>query len=154
MKERTWYSLCSFKWSQFVESTFLYIDNVIDLVIWMTIVSIMYYIQAMWWCFTWTAYTSIFIMVTVMYLESIVGTVKETRFISTAPDIIECDVSGALSIAASRGSALSIPVPHAPTKNLCVIHVPFIITHGSPGSVVKHLYTTLSVRTTTDQLCI
>ena len=93
-------------------------------------------------------------MITVMNLKSIIGTVKETRFISTALNIIEGDVPRALSIAAPRGSALSIPVPHAPTKNLCVIHVPFIITHGSPGSVVKHLYTTLSVRATTDQLCI
>ena len=71
-------------------------------------------------------------MVAVMYLKSVVGTVKETRFISTALNIIEGDVSRAMSIAATRVSALSIPVPHAPTKNLCVIHVPFIITHGSP----------------------
>ena len=74
-----------------------------------------------------------------MYLKSVTGTVKQTWLVPTALNIIEGDVSGALSIAAPRGSALSIPVPHAPTKNLCVIHVPFIITHGSPGSVVKHL---------------
>ena len=105
-------------------------------------------------CFTWTANSSIFGMVTVMDLKSVTGAVKETRFISTALNIIEGDVSRALSIAAPRGSGLSIPVPHAPTKNLCVIHVPFIITHGSPGAVVKHFHTPLPVGTTTDQLCI
>ena len=104
--------------------------------------------------FTWTANSCIFRMITIMYLKSVVGTVKETRFISTALNITEGDVSRALSIAAPRGSGLSIPVPHAPTENLCVIHVPFIITHGSPSSVVKHLHTTLPVRATTDQLCI
>ena len=104
--------------------------------------------------YTWTTNPCVLRMIAVMYLKSIVGTVKETRFISTATDIVECDVSRALSIAAPRGSALSIPVPHAPTKNLCVIHVPFIITNGSPGSVAKHLHTTLSVGSPTDKLCI
>ena len=95
-------------------------------------------------------------MVTIVNQISAVWTFKETRFSSTAPNIIEGDVSRtrSIAVAAPRVSALSIPVPHAPTKNLCIIHVPIIMTHGSPGSVVKHLHTTFSVRATTNQLCI
>ena len=110
-------------------------------------------IHGNWWSLTCTISTCILGMITIMDLISVMAAVKYTRFTSITTYIIECYVPSASSVAASRGSIMSVTEPQTPADNVSVVQVPVVIAHGSPGSVVEHLNSAFPIAIPTGKSC-
>ena len=76
---------------------------------------------------------------------SIFSAFKDTSLVATTTDIPENGVQWALSKRGASGCRTGVTEPHAPADNVSVVQVPVIIAHRPPGSIVKHLNSTLPI---------
>lgn len=94
--------------------------------------------------FTSAGNTHIFIVVTVVDAPPQTTALAELHFTSSAVHIIQHDEPSALSKLRAAGHRHSHPASQLTTHDICIHHVPIVITHGAPRAVVLHLHSALT----------
>lgn len=81
-------------------------------------------------------------MATVIFSEGGMLAVQKGRLVAYTVDIIQPDVSFAVTKVGTRFGCLSWPTVHGSAHHLSISDVPLIITHCSPLVVMENLHST------------
>lgn len=94
--------------------------------------------------FTSAGDTHIFIVVTIVDAPPQTTALAELHFTSFAVHIIQHDEPSALSKLRAAGHRHSHPASQLTTHDICIHHVPIVITHGAPRAIILHLHSALT----------
>ena len=90
-------------------------------------------------------------MATVVFSQAGMSAVQKGRLIADTVDIIQPDVSTALTKVGTRFGGLSCSTVHDSAHHLSISDVPLVVTDGSPLAVMQNLHSTRAAVSAVDK---